>query len=280
MWTDYPRETAAWVLRRLFPEPLRATIKSYRAASLPGSRWDTEYAAGAWQRLRSVGELPRYSVIVGYCRHYRPFGSVLDIGCGEGLLAQWLGNDCSAYLGVDLSAEAISLARAKNFPFAEFVVANASDFKPASQFDIIAFNECLYYFARPLDVAARLADALAPGGVVIVSLNQGVASRQIWRMLRDDFRERDGVEIRSGNAVWKVAVLQPGPGRDAIGGCPHHGTEPRRPASAGRMGSLTGSASPSQGWPLAAPFLAEQQGSRSSGPFRYARSPALIPLAR
>ncbi len=216
-WIDLPRNAVLRVSRGLLPEALRASLKSYRELRLAGSQWDSEYASGAWQWLRSGQELPRYSVIVGYCRHISPSGSVLDIGCGEGLLARWLANECSRYVGVDLSAEAIALARAKNLPFAEFVVADAKDFRPSAQFDVIAFNECLIYFGRPAELVMRLAGALTPGGAIIVSLNEGVMSHQIWRMLRGSFREQEHVEIRNRAGSWRVAVLQPDPGSGADG---------------------------------------------------------------
>jgi 2-polyprenyl-3-methyl-5-hydroxy-6-metoxy-1,4-benzoquinol methylase len=156
-------------------------------------------------------------VIVGYCRQLGPSGSVLDIGCGEGLLAHWLAGACPRYVGIDLSAEAIAIARAKNLPFAEFAVADAADFRPASRFDVIVFNEYLYYFDRPLELAARLAAALTPEGILIVSLSKGPASTQIWRMLRNGFRELEQVEIRN-KGLWRIAVLQPYFSSAAAGG--------------------------------------------------------------
>jgi 2-polyprenyl-3-methyl-5-hydroxy-6-metoxy-1,4-benzoquinol methylase len=213
-WTDLPRTAAIRASRRLIPVSLRASLKAYRRLRLADSQWDADYASGAWQWLHSGQELPRYSVIVGYCRQLKPSGSVLDIGCGEGLLARWLAGACPRYVGIDLSAEAIALARAKSLSFAEFEVADAADYRPTSQFDVVVFNECLYYFDRPSELASRLAGALAPGGVVIVSLNQGLASTQIWRMLRNGFHELEQVEIRN-RAIWKIAVLQPHAGSAA-----------------------------------------------------------------
>ena len=217
-WTALPRTAALRASRRLLPVSLRASLKAYRGLRLPDSQWDSDYASGAWRWLHSGQELPRYSVIVGYCRQLRPSGSVLDIGCGEGLLARWLAGACPRYFGIDLSSEAIALARAKNLSFAEFAVADAAEFRPTSQFDVIVFNECLIYFDRPLELVARLADALLPGGMIIVSLNEGVMSRQIWRMLRGGFCVLEQVEIRN-RGVWRIAVLQPhpSPATDAAG---------------------------------------------------------------
>ena len=208
-WTDFPWNAARRMSRGLVPAALRAHLKSYRGLRLAESQWDSEYASGAWQRLRSGQELPRYSVIAGYYRHLKPAGSVLDIGCGEGLLAQWLARECPRYVGVDLSAEAIALARARNLPFAEFMIEDAENFRPGARFDVIIFNECLYYLDRPAELAMRLAGALLPSGVIIVSLCEGVASRQIWRMLRHAFREQANVEIRNRSGTWRVAALQP-----------------------------------------------------------------------
>lgn len=73
--------------------------------------WESSYAAGAWDRLRGAEQLAHYSQIVGYCTHFKPGGSVLDVGCGEGLVQEKLRPyGYSRYVGLDLADAAIRRA--------------------------------------------------------------------------------------------------------------------------------------------------------------------------
>ena len=58
--------------------------------SIPGSRevLDCEYKSGSWDYLRGPEELPRFSIVAGYCHHFRPNSAILEIGCGEGILQE------------------------------------------------------------------------------------------------------------------------------------------------------------------------------------------------
>src|SRR5262249_47190801 len=76
--------------------------------------WDRQYARGEWEGLKSVEESERYRHVADLCRlgHVRP--TILDVGCGEGVLLDWLLHVTGAmprYVGIDLSAEAIRRAR-------------------------------------------------------------------------------------------------------------------------------------------------------------------------
>ena len=74
----------------------------------PQARWEREYASGRWSYLGGVDELAHYSVIVGYYAFLKPGGSVLDVGCGEGILQTRLSpHGYCRYLGIDFAAGAI-----------------------------------------------------------------------------------------------------------------------------------------------------------------------------
>jgi len=77
-------------------------------------KWEAEYVRGQWNYIKQLDELARYSVIVGYCCYFRPGGTILDIGCGEGILQERL-SPCqySRYVGIDICAEAIRRALPK-----------------------------------------------------------------------------------------------------------------------------------------------------------------------
>jgi SAM-dependent methyltransferase len=197
---------------RIVSPKLVAAVIPYSQPGMSAGDWDREYSSDVWKRLHSVGELGRYSLIVGYCNHYRPGGSVLEIGCGEGLLAQRLSQaGVTRYLGVDVSASAIETAGKLGLAGHSFVAADAAAYQPpadGSQ-DLLVFNETLYYFDAPAHEAARYARCLNPEGLMVVSLENVVRGHQIWSMLRKGFMTLDEVRVTHGRLSWDVRVLKP-----------------------------------------------------------------------
>ena len=55
-------------------------------------QWGSEHENGELAYYGDLRQLARYSVLVGYIRHLGPEVSVLDVGCGAGLLAERLGD--------------------------------------------------------------------------------------------------------------------------------------------------------------------------------------------
>lgn len=175
---------------------------------------DAEYDAGDWDYLRALSELSRFSVIAGFCQQLKPGGALLEIGCGEGLLADRLDRTkYSRFLGVDISTVAIARAAARQDAKTSFVAADAATFTPPGRFDVIMFNECLEYFDDPLTLVRRYEASLEPGGVFIASIFDGIEtarSVKIWRMLatRYDVLAATGLKNEQGFA-WTIKVLRP-----------------------------------------------------------------------
>jgi 2-polyprenyl-3-methyl-5-hydroxy-6-metoxy-1,4-benzoquinol methylase len=106
--------------------------------------------------MRDLDELPRYSIIAGYLQYLKPGGSVLDVGCGEGLLQQRLGlSGYSKYVGIDISETAINEASSRQDEKTSFICADAVTYTPNELFDVIVFNEALYYFDEPLKMVGK-----------------------------------------------------------------------------------------------------------------------------
>lgn len=95
----------------------------------------------------------------------KPF-DLLDVGCGTGESRRLYIKHCRRYVGIDLSAGAIELAR-KTYPDSEWMVEDATALPfPDESFDVVAFSSVLHHipdFGRALKEAMRV---LRPGGQV------------------------------------------------------------------------------------------------------------------
>jgi SAM-dependent methyltransferase len=175
------------------------------------AKWESQYLQGRWDRLRKIDQVPRYSVVAGYLEFLKPGGSVLDIGCGEGLLLQRLSPEaCSCYVGIDISQAAVDKATPRPDIRSCFARAEAQHYVPRAGFDAIVFNEVLYYFASPFEVVKRYESWLKPGGVFITSLYLGSArSAAIARWLKKNYESVEEARIGSDNKSWIINVLAP-----------------------------------------------------------------------
>jgi SAM-dependent methyltransferase len=99
--------------------------------------------------------------------------SVLDIGCGTGLLAEHLPHSRLSYRGIDLSPDFIRIARERHAPRSgvvfEVADANGEDFG-AGAWDVAAILDLLHLPGIDAPALLRKAlGALKPGGRLIVS---------------------------------------------------------------------------------------------------------------
>lgn len=185
---------------------------SRRYREISRSSWDEQYATGAWDYLHSAREAARYALIVGYCRYLSSCAAVFDVGCGDGLVQRLLYPSYSRYLGIDLSNVAIERARASAAVAANTVYAqaDAADYAPADDFDLIIFNECLYYFPQPLEVVRRYERHLRAGGSIMVSNVISRRSHLTRARLAAAYRTFDRVTLMSDEgASWELRVLRP-----------------------------------------------------------------------
>jgi trans-aconitate 2-methyltransferase len=130
---------------------------------------------------------------------------VVDVGCGPGnltaLLAQrWPG---ARVEGLDSSPEMIAAAR--SVPGAEFSVADATDWAPEGNVDVIVCNAVLQWVPGHTALIRRWADALPPGGWIAFQVpgNFTSPSHRLMRDLAESARWSDkvGDVLRHDNAV-------------------------------------------------------------------------------
>ena len=180
--------------------------------------WNRQYASSSWKYLANLEQVPRYAIIEGWRHRLKPAGSVLDLGCGEGTLLEHLPLAGGVtYTGVDLAQVAIDVAvtKIRDESRERFVCADLRTFEmPAgSAFDVIVFNEVLYYFADPVSLVQRYRASLATGGLVIVSIFH--ENERFWKAINQSLAseclQTTVVNELSSGKSWYLGVYQARP---------------------------------------------------------------------
>ena len=154
--------------------------------------------------------MPRYAVIAGYLRADAAQRTILDVGCGTGVLQPWLSSvGYERYRGVDLSSTAINEAQRRANETTSFEAADAAIYKYDGTFDIIIFNEMLYYLTDPAGTIHHFSKLLAPGGKFIISLFHSRESWQVWRRCRTSLTLLDETRVDHAGVSWRVRLCQP-----------------------------------------------------------------------
>jgi 2-polyprenyl-3-methyl-5-hydroxy-6-metoxy-1,4-benzoquinol methylase len=179
------------------------------------SRWNHQYERGQWDGLEALDELARFSVIAGLVPFLKPGAPhILEVGCGEGVLAQRVGRDqYGFYLGTDVADAAIREANRRfGDESTDFQAIDMNNFQTDRTFDLIIFNEAAYYL-RPL--LGKLTDhygaMLNPDGLLIVSLNNGphADSAAKWTEIEQAFTVLDDTLVETRKNSWRIKVLKP-----------------------------------------------------------------------
>jgi 2-polyprenyl-6-hydroxyphenyl methylase/3-demethylubiquinone-9 3-methyltransferase len=97
--------------------------------------------------------------------------TALDVGCGAGLLAEPLARMGARVTGLDAAPENVGAARAHAAAMGldmDYVAGGIEDL-PGRRFDLVTSMEVIEHVSNPAAFVAGLADALAPGGLMILS---------------------------------------------------------------------------------------------------------------
>lgn len=70
-------------------------------------KWESEYSKGQWNYLdQETVERSRTAIVAVFTLYKRGDGIILDVGCGEGVLYDYLPESSrSNYIGVDISSK-------------------------------------------------------------------------------------------------------------------------------------------------------------------------------
>jgi len=165
-------------------------------------KWDREWKSGAWDYMDKIAiERSRIALIGGvFVPMYAPLNaSVLDVGCGEGAISDFLlPGQKERYVGMDISKEAIFQARKHRHPPLQFIHATTHEYQPTQKFDVIIFSEVLYYVEYE-KVLKQYEQYLAPNGIVIISIFSQNDGKQlyehIFKFARTIFQYVDEIQI-------------------------------------------------------------------------------------
>lgn len=101
-----------------------------------------------------------------------PAAAVVDIGCGAGELSMAVaqGRPAARVIGVDISADLITAARARSdCPNLQFEVADASQWQPTTRPELYVSRHGVMFFSDPPAAFAHLAAIAAPGARMVFS---------------------------------------------------------------------------------------------------------------
>jgi len=180
---------------------------------IPSAVADHEYASGAWDHFDSEQELPRYQALATVIGRLPPQAAVLDIGCGTGRLEALLqARGHWRWMGIDHAPEAIRRAQARQLPDCAFALADFEQWRPATVFDAIVFNEVLGYARDPGKLVADLLPALAPGGFLLVSQYRAGHWAALWRRIEHRCEPGESTTVSNDRGhCWDLKVLRPRP---------------------------------------------------------------------
>ena len=164
-------------------------------------KWDKEWSKGEWNYLETNAiERSRIAVIGGVLSqtYSHKNATVLDIGCGEGAISDFLiPSQRLNYVGLDISKEAILLAKSKRGHPMKFVHSSAHLFEPAHKFDVIIFSEVLYYLEFE-KILTQYANFLSSTGIIIISIFRQTDTQlyqDIFNYAREKFQIIDEIDM-------------------------------------------------------------------------------------
>ena len=142
---------------------IRKIYKNFAASYESRMLEDLKYAGPQWMLAavrRAMGD--------------RDGLSILDLGCGSGLVGASVTKLAAELVGVDMSPEMIELARARNV-YDRLEVAEITQWLDRDDrlFDLIISCDCLIYFGDLGPVTGAAARRLKPGGFLAMSMERG-----------------------------------------------------------------------------------------------------------
>lgn len=199
---------ACWLsaLHRLRLAP-RGSGKPVTAAAM-----DQAYRSGQWDLLDTPAERCRYESLARQVRNHWGGGAVLDVGCGQGRLLDFIAVDrLTSYTGIDLSPTALERGRQLHPAPCRFEVADFNQWRDSTLCDVVVFNESIGYAFNPVSTLARYRRFLRPTGVILISLFRSGNSSDIWQRIAMNLPLQTLPPLQTScDRVWDFGLI-PGP---------------------------------------------------------------------
>jgi 8-oxo-dGTP pyrophosphatase MutT (NUDIX family) len=162
----------------------------------------------------------RVSKINEFTAEFAGQRDILDLGCGEGALSQFVPQS-DAYTGVDISAEAIEKAN-QLYPSRKFMTADlaslaVTDFRATERYDAIVLNEVLYYLSEEematalnflISATRRWDDPLIVASICRTDLQTLNHGSYYWSRLFKTFKHHGSIEVADQKHRWDIKLFQ------------------------------------------------------------------------
>jgi SAM-dependent methyltransferase len=159
-----------------------------------------------WNFETSAYERERFAILLDEVKRH-PHGSILEVGCAEGMFTTMLTELTRDIVAIDVSPTAIARARERH-PVPQFIATSLDGLDPGRKYDLVVCAETLYYIK---DVAGAIEKLSAVGKRCVVSYLRRESKRldPYLRNLRSvEFREiRVGSGVSGGTmivAAWET----------------------------------------------------------------------------
>jgi SAM-dependent methyltransferase len=197
------------------PDPIHCPNPpdAQKGIPIPREAWERQYRNGEWDYLECDDEAAHYQAITRFYASHGKNRSVLDVGCGTGILYQYLktsaGMHPSRYVGIDLSEAAVRQA-AQRYPEADFRQLDYSSSSIDMKFACLIFNETLYFFENPMAILNKsVRENMDRDSLFIISM-YGDHHEGIWNNVAMHYTVLDEMEVENERQVrWKIQALRP-----------------------------------------------------------------------
>lgn len=133
-----------------------------------------------------------------FARHIGPEDACLDLGCGDGgTSGMYLSSHAKVYVGVDISEQAVELARGRGLDARVIDDAAVLPFDDSS-FDVVVCSEVLEHLFEPNRAVAEAFRVLRPSGRLLVTVPNGTHWRDridmlfgMWHPAGDDLGRKE-----------------------------------------------------------------------------------------
>lgn len=114
-------------------------------------------------------------------KHVGESGSILDVGCGNGVISRFLGQHGYSILGIDISEKTIAeAAKLNNYPNVQFRVLSAEAIlADGKKYDAVICSEVLEHLHDPNKLLQTLQDVVTENGILIVTVPNGKGPREV-----------------------------------------------------------------------------------------------------